>query len=177
MTSTSPRLGVDIGRVIIDGSSHPSGDDTSFISGTDSDALATPAMSGAFQALRRLNAVFDGRVWLVSKCHARVQGRSERWLAHHRFFEATGIDPGNLRFCRERPDKAVHCAQLDITHFIDDRADVLEHLRGIVGHLFLFGPQRRRHPDLGATATLTWADAERAVLATIQTPHTATATP
>jgi hypothetical protein len=30
---------------------------------------------------------------------------------------------------------------LGLTHFIDDRTDVLDHLRGVVPHLYLFGVQ------------------------------------
>jgi hypothetical protein len=36
------RLGVDFGRVINDASSHPSGDDTVFLGGTEEEMLATP---------------------------------------------------------------------------------------------------------------------------------------
>ena len=43
---TQHALGVDFGRVINDGSSHPSGDDTSFLTGSEETMLATPAMEG-----------------------------------------------------------------------------------------------------------------------------------
>jgi hypothetical protein len=42
----------------------------------------------------------------------------------------------------ERRDKAKHARDLRLTHFIDDRLDVLQHLRGIVPELYLFGYQR-----------------------------------
>jgi hypothetical protein len=42
----------------------------------------------------------------------------------------------------KRPDKALHCREIGITHFIDDRTDVLEAMVGIVSNLYLFGPQR-----------------------------------
>jgi hypothetical protein len=161
-----PRLGVDFGRVINDAASHPGGGDTVFLEGSEEDMLSSPAVAGAFQALARLNDRFDGRVWIISKCGPDVQARTERWLAHHRFFEVSGIDPGHVRFCRRRADKADHCKELQITHFVDDHPEVLAHLDGIVPHLFLFGPQRKPAASY-VVETQTWEQAERAISATL----------
>jgi len=159
-----PRLGIDIGRVIIDGASHPSGDDTAFFTGSITNALRTPAVPGTLDVLPRLVRRFGGRAWLVSKCGERVQERTRRWLEHHRLLERTGIPADHVRFCRQRPEKAGICAQLGITHFIDDRRDVHQALRGLVPHLYLFGPQPARPPGWLHHVT-TWAEAEAAVLA------------
>jgi hypothetical protein len=148
------RLGVDIGRVIIAGD----GPDTSFVGGSDEEALRAPAMPGAFDSLSRLRARFEGRVWLVSKCGPRVQARTRLWLAHHRFFERTGIDPEHLRFCRTRPEKAPICAKLGITCFIDDRADVLAAMSGVVPKRLLFGA--RVASIAGVIAVENWEAAE-----------------
>ena len=137
-----PRLGVDIGRVII----HGDGPDTSFIDGSEEDALRAPALDGALDALARLTTAYQGRVWLVSKCGARVQQRSRAWLAHHRFFDVTGISEENLRFCKTRPEKAPICEELGITCFIDDRYDVLDTMRGLVPTLLWFGATHSRSP-------------------------------
>src|SRR4051812_37338303 len=102
MNKREPRLGVDIGRVIIDGSSHPAGADTAFFNGDEATMLATPEMPGALDTLATLTRLFEGRVWLVSKCGPRVQERTLRWLAGHDFYGRTGIDPTHVRFCRER---------------------------------------------------------------------------
>ena len=51
------------------------------------------------------------------------------------------MPPDNLQFCLERAQKAEICRDLGLTHFIDDRADVLEHLEPVVPHRYLFGPQ------------------------------------
>jgi hypothetical protein len=141
-THNHDRLGIDVGRVLISPGDESS-PDTSFIGGSFEDALRTPPYEGMFDVLPRLVEQFAARVWIVSKCGARVAQRTEAWFKHHRFFERTGIDPANLRFCRERAQKAPICAELAITHFIDDRADVLEPMRGIVANRFLFGPQRK----------------------------------
>ncbi|MCE7005077.1 hypothetical protein LWC34_19920 [Kibdelosporangium philippinense] len=160
------RLGVDFGRVINDGASHPGGDDTVFLSGTVDDAMQTPAMPGAFETLARLTELFDGKVWIVSKAGERIETRTRQWLDHNGFWSATGIPAANARFCRKRPDKAVHCKRLGITHFIDDRQDVLRHLRDVVEHLYLFGQQKADPPEW-VIPTLTWPDVETAVTAGI----------
>lgn len=152
----APQLGVDIGRVIIDGDHHPSGDDTAFLKGGTEEMLRTPPVDGVLDTLARLVRLFGGRVWLVSTCGPRVQHRTRQWLLHHRVYQHTGIPPSHVRFCRQQPDKAVHCAELAISHFVDDRVDVLVALAGIVPHRYLFGPRGDaqvppgvQHADLG----------------------------
>ncbi|MFG1818401.1 hypothetical protein ACGFIF_31875 [Kribbella sp. NPDC049174] len=145
------RLGIDIGRVIIDGSSGTG--DTSFFSGDTTAMLRTPAVPGAFEAIARLVPRF-GAAWLISKCGPRVQQRSLEWLRHHRFFELTGIAEGNVRFCLQRPQKAIHCADLGITHFVDDKPDVIAAIDGVVPYRYLFR---------------TWAETEAAILQDLQT--------
>jgi len=176
MNTQEIRLGVDIGRVIIDGSNHPDGADTAFFTGDTARLLRTPSVADVFEVLPRLVRCFDGRVWLVSKCGERVEQRTKLWLAHHDFAARTGIPVGNLRFCRRRPEKAVHCAELGITHFIDDRPDVHEALAGVVAHRYLFGPQRGPAPR-GVVATPTWRDVARAVTATVAEPPPAAGRP
>jgi hypothetical protein len=152
------RLGVDIGRVIIAGD----GPDTSFVDGTDEEALRTPEVPGATDALARLHRLFGGRVWLVSKCGARIEARTRRWLTAHRFFENTSIDPQKLVFCRTRPEKAAICARLGITCFVDDRWDVLASMAGLVSHRVLFGTSVA--PAAGVVAAADWVAAEAAVI-------------
>jgi hypothetical protein len=158
------RLGIDVGRVLISPGDESS-PDTSFIGGSLEDALRTPPYDGMFDVLPALVERFAARVWIVSKCGTRVRERTEAWFRHHRFFERTGIDPSNVRFCRERPQKAPICAELGITHFIDDRADVLEPMRGIVANRFLFGPQRRPvAADAGLHPLADWPAVGRTLL-------------
>ena len=137
-----PRIGIDIGKVImapIKGGKA----DTSFLSGTLEKAMETPPSPGAFEGVAKLVTAFAGQAWLVSKAGHNVQRKTRAWLRHWDFHAATGLPPENVRFCLERAQKAAHCKQLKITYFIDDRLDVLEHLRGLVPHLYLFGEQPR----------------------------------
>jgi len=158
------KLGIDVGRVLIS----PGDDlapDTSFIGGTLEHALSTPPYEGMFDVVPRLVAKFEGRVWIVSKCGHRIQQRTLQWFERQRFFERTGIDRRNVRFCLQRPQKAEHCAQLGITHFIDDREDVLQPMIGIVPNLYLFGPQRRSCPPRAVfTAVRTWSEVDAKLL-------------
>jgi hypothetical protein len=152
-----PRLGFDIGRVLI--APGDSSDDTSFLRGSDHDAMRTPPAAGAIHTLAGLCAAVDGRVWLVSKCGPRIEARTRRWLAHHQVFARTGLRPDHVRFCRRRPDKAVHCRSLRIDAFVDDRADVLRHLDGVVALRLLFGPQPSgRVAPAGSWPVRDWAE-------------------
>lgn len=157
-------MGVDIGRVIICGVSDSSGEDTSFFQGGIDETLRTPAVEGAFETLPILVERFGGRVWLVSKCGERTQQRTLAWLDYHDFYRLTGIPADNVRFCRARQDKAIHCRELAITDFIDDRLDVLEALRGVVARCYLFGVQRHPVPPW-VTPTPDWAAVRSSVLA------------
>ena len=132
-------LGVDIGRVIISAADSHGVSDTSFLSGSEERALLTAPTEGAFDALTEFVQAFEGRVWLVSKCGPRIQALTRRWLEHHRFHELTGLPRENVRFCLKRPEKREHCERIGATHFVDDRFDVLENLRGLVPNLYWFG--------------------------------------
>lgn len=137
-----PRLGIDIGKVIMEPVKGGKAD-TAFLGSSMEKAIRTPPAPGAFEGVRTLVTAFAGRVWLVSKAGASVQQKTRAWLKHWDFYGVTDLRPEHLRFCLERSQKAGHCKQLKITHFIDDRLDVLEHLRGIVPQLYLFGEQPR----------------------------------
>ncbi|WP_433683478.1 hypothetical protein [Nocardia sp. CA-119907] len=161
-----PRLGVDFGRVIQGAALPHRGADTVFLSGGIEEALATPPTDGAFDVLGRLVERFDGRVWVISKCGPRVQERTLQWLDHQGFYQRTGVSRDSVRFCRKRADKAIHCAELGITHMIDDRLEVHLALRDLVPHLYLFGVQAEPVPEW-IEHTPTWPDVESAVGATL----------
>jgi len=154
-----PRLGIDIGRVIINGPAHPGGGDTAFFEGDEPTMLATPEMDGSVAAIGRLVTLFGGRVWLVSKCGPRVQERTLRWLEAHDFYRRTRLPAGHVRFCLTRGDKRLHCEELGLTHFVDDHPEVHAAILGIVDHHYFFGPQAEPVPDYG-THVSSWADVE-----------------
>jgi hypothetical protein len=156
------KLGIDVGRVLISPGDE-SKPDTSFIGGSLDDALNTPPYEDMFDVVPALVSRFGGRVWIVSKCGQRIQERTMQWFDRHRFFDRTGIDRRNVRFCLTRPEKALHCREIGITHFIDDRTDVLEAMIGVVPNLYLFGPQQAPAAP-GMQHLASWKDVARVVL-------------
>jgi hypothetical protein len=125
-------LGVDVGGVIIDLVSEDRGRDPA------ADFAAASPVAGAFESIGRLvERRFAERVWLVSRCDAPVEPLILAWLDCHEFFRVTGVARERVRFCRERHDKAAICRELGVTHFVDDRHDVLGPLVGVVAHPFL----------------------------------------
>jgi hypothetical protein len=177
-TIDEPRLGVDFGRVIHGGAADSGREDrreagqqdTAFLAGGMAEALLTPATEGAFEVLPRLVERFRRRVWIISKCGERTEEKTRRWLDHHRFYERTGLPPGNVRFCRRRADKALICAELGITHMIDDRLDVHRAIRDLVPYRYLFGPQDESVPDW-VTPVPTWAEADSLITASTTMPR------
>lgn len=157
-----PRLGVDFGRVIHGGAAESGEEDTVFLDGDAEEAMRSPATAGMFETLPGLVDRFGGRVWVISKCGERIQRRTLEWLDHHDFYGRTGVPSGNVRFCRKRADKAVHCGDLGITHMVDDRLSVHTALRGLVPNLYLFGPQTAPPPDW-VRAVRTWADLDEEI--------------
>lgn len=158
-------LGVDIGGVIIDRINDRT--DTSFFS---ENYLQTTAVPGVVESLRQLvEKRFGEHVYLVSKCGSKVEAKSLRWLDHHRFHQMSGVPSGNIRFCRERHEKAGICRELGITHFVDDRLEVLSYLE-TVGKLFLFRPEpsevRRFAQHLDRVQQVnSWEEIEKELLA------------
>ena len=165
MELREPRLGVDIGRVIIDGPGHPGGD-TAFFAGDEATMLATPEMPDALEVIARLVERFAGRVWLVSKCGPRTQARTLRWLDGHDLYARTGLPREHVRFCRRRVDKRGHCVELGLTHFVDDHPEVHAAIHGVVAYQYFFGPQAAPVPAYGRHAP-DWRQAERLILSTL----------
>lgn len=138
-------LGVDIGGVIIDRQNDRT--DTSFFG---PNYLKTTAVTGVFDCLR-LAGQRGFEVHLVSKCGENTQRKTLQWLQHHNFYQLTGVHPERVHFCRTRAQKAPICSARGITHFVDDRLDVLEYLSD-VEHLYLFQPNAQDEARWGVSA-------------------------
>ena len=100
--------------------------------------MDTPAVDGAFAAVSELcTGMFAFRVHIVSKAGPRIAALTREWLDTKGFFEETGVPRSNLWFVRRREEKREECRRLAITHFVDDRLDVLTDLDN-VAHRYLF---------------------------------------
>jgi hypothetical protein len=170
-----PRLGIDIGRVII-GPVHEvdsqgnATHDTPFVHVskiTDEQNLNMPPAEGIWVYVPDLLAKFrrrGGDVWLVSKARSkRTRDLTIAWLAHHEFANRTGLGVDRIIFTDERKQKVEVCKLYGINHFIDDRVDCLEPMIGLVPVRVLFGKQGasalRWANDTGTLHAETWATA------------------
>lgn len=131
-----PKLGIDIGGVIIDHSNRTSGN--SFFG---ENFLKSTIATDSFDRIRDLYDCFGKQVYLVSKATIENQNKTESWLVHNNFHTRTGIEKPNVFFCREHIDKKTICQNLGLTHFIDDKLKVLQYLIGHVPNLYLFSPE------------------------------------
>ena len=128
-------LGIDIGGVIIDRAND--GTDTSFFS---DNFLETTAVPEAFNTIGQLRArKFGAHTFLISKCGLRIEQKSRAWLEHKDFYAQTGVNPDNVIFCRKRHQKAGIAADLRLTHFVDDKLEVLGYMK-TVPTKYLFDP-------------------------------------
>lgn len=135
-TDIKKSLGVDIGNVIINHRGTNKDDET-----LHEERYSTiPAADGVFESLNELNKLFGGRVYLISKCTPWAQDKILQWLDDNGFYGKTGINPQNVFFVRERNEKDVVCRRSAITHFVDDRLEVLSHMVESTPHLYLFQP-------------------------------------
>lgn len=152
-------LGIDIGGVIMDG-----------VREDPEWRPDPPAIEGALSAIARLHQErFQARCWLVSRCKAEAEVELMTWLLRHSFFEATGIDPQRVVFCRELYEKPEICRRKDITHFVDDRFAVLSRMIKLVPHLFCLlsrasEPEAMRHGPDGIKTVRSWMEITDALL-------------
>jgi len=124
-------IGFDFGGVIIE--PYPETKSESF------ENLKVKAIPGAFEAIREFVEFFGPKnSFIVSKCGTTMEQRVSDWLRDNEFYKHTLLPSQNVFFCRERKDKAPICEKLQITHFVDDRVDVLQHMVGIVPNLYHF---------------------------------------
>lgn len=161
---TNTIIGIDIGGVIISRSNDRT--DTSFFG---PNYLSSTAVDDAFDSIAAL-ARAGFTVHLVSKCGANVEQKTRQWLTHHNFYGVTSVDKEHVHFCRERKDKAIICRDLGITHFVDDRLEVLSYLE-TVKHQFLFNPleaevEKNRHHLGSVVRVATWSELVALVLKT-----------
>lgn len=133
---TKKVLGVDIGNVIINNRLN----DPEVNKVDEVVYAAFPPSDGVFHALKTLNDYFNGEVYLLSKCTEWAQEQILLWLKSHNFYTKTGMKEENVYFVRQRHEKDGVCRKLGITHFIDDRLEVLSHMIESTPNLILFQP-------------------------------------
>ena len=139
-------LGIDIGGVILDFA-------LSFKSGGVSDEgfMATPVVVDSIESIAELNkGVFKDNIYLVSKYSNDGPEGIRKWLHSQKFYERTGIPESHLYQCRERDGKAPIVKELGVTHFIDDRAEVMSHFADFVPNLYHFQSKLENRDEYSA---------------------------
>lgn len=116
------KLGLDINGVLLNRENRLKGPIYSF-----------HAIAGAFVGIRRLIQEKFGaeNVYLVSKSLGEKRMQILEFFEKNLFYEDTGILRSHVYFCEARQDKAPICRELGITHFVDDRLEVLQYLRHV----------------------------------------------
>ncbi len=128
-------LGIDLGMVLIGERDMSVGvNDPGFPEAY----LAREEVDGAIDAVSRLaRERFGGRVCIVSKRSVATRALAIRWLIRHSFWSRTGLGIDGLHFCLTRAGKAPVCEQLGVTHFVDNRLEVLSHLESVTNRYLI----------------------------------------
>ena len=91
------------------------------------DKKETVPMPGSFEVINKLRQKVKA-VYIVSRVTDEQSYRAYKWFQKFNFFEETGLTPNKVHFCYERRDKAPICQRLGVSHFIDDRPEVMSHM-------------------------------------------------
>lgn len=95
----------------------------------------------AFRVIRLLiERRFRDRVVIVSRVNEEQEVRARAFVTSKAFVSEVGIPLERVHFCRKRDQKGPICKRLGITHFIDDRPEVMAFMPESVVHKILFNP-------------------------------------
>jgi len=137
------RIGIDIGRVIIDGNREDMLRPVTGVRRSES-FFGIPAVPGAFRTIERLVKRFGTEnIHLVSTCSQTNEKKVRMWFIDRGFYKATGVLQDHVIFCRTFEAKAKIAESLRLTHFIDDRPDVLDWMKKVVRVRILFRPEEK----------------------------------
>lgn len=121
-----PILGLDFGNTIVDVSGCVQLAGKRFRDFNFEELRNAHPYPDAYDSVRKLSENWFSEVHIVSKCDQESEGNITLWLHIHHFLDGGLIPTNGIHFCREREDKAPICKRLGITHFVDDRVQVLK---------------------------------------------------
>ncbi len=139
------KLGMDLGGVICD-RVKPDGQ---MVKDFLTDYRDVTEVDRSFWAIQKLvERLGKDNCFIVSSNMSAITELASRyWLTFRNFCGNTGFNPDHIFFCRGRELKAPICQELGITHFIDDRPQVLQALVGAVPSLYWFKPREQDLKD------------------------------
>lgn len=167
MTHGPPYLGIDIGGVLVDRAFHD--DDCSFFGNRPRATCGC----GVVHSPRLVGDVFDYRIGAGQqgrpsyRVHNPPVARALRFPRHHRRRH-------QVHFVDKRADKAPLCELLGVTHFVDDRSDVLESLDSVPNRYLFAGGSGHFSPDQpgdGVTLVSEWHELATILRASVNDEH------
>lgn len=139
----TPIVSLDFGNVIAvrDGHGNP--------------LLEMPEAPGLRAGISRLADLFGwGNIHVTSRCTEPKEAEIVQWLRNHNIVADGRMPVANVRFCRERHEKAPILSRIEASAHVDDRPDVLVPTAGIpsLRCRVLFNPAKEdlSLPGLGA---------------------------
>lgn len=103
-------------------------------------------------------------VYIVSRVSDEQSMRAYKWFQKFEFFEKTGLTPNKVFFCYERWDKGPICNRLNVTHFIDDRPEVMRYITIPLSRKLLMNPVEKDVIEQGqqyCNIVKSWLDVEQ----------------
>ncbi len=125
-TFPKPRIGFDVGNVILE--TDTDGSRPAEIRHAGSHPLDLPQsyVDGALSVIRdTVGKLGAQNVHIISKCGVSMQQKTQRYFEETNFFDKTNFARENVWFVKKRAEKAPIAARLALTHFVDDRSQIL----------------------------------------------------
>ena len=158
------KIGIDIGGVLRSRRSSAESQVTT---------LPQPPNPHALQVTTNLVRKYGKEnIYIVSKCAEESEDAMFSWLRDNGVFDEVGVDPQNVYFCRLRTDKAPIARDLKLEYFVDDRAEVLESMRGIVNRRVMYSASGNYEDsdDAEIVRLSSWLDIESDLLQNSKAP-------
>lgn len=137
-------IGIDLGNTIVR-SQHGHG--------------STQAFPDSLRTIRKMVQAFN-KVVIVSRVNPAQEIRARQWIKDSQFEANTGIPIEDVHFCENRSDKGRICKSIGVTHFIDDRPEVMHSMPPGVRKI-LYGPSledQRKHSIEGMEIVQSWKE-------------------
>jgi hypothetical protein len=102
-------------------------------------------MTGFMDALRRLKVIFEDKIYIISRVDTLAdEYKVSDYLDKHDIYK--WINFFNVNFCRRRDEKGPIAENLGISHFVDDRTEVLSYMKS-VKHRYALNPTEQQLKD------------------------------
>lgn len=123
-------------------------------------------MKDAVKIVRKMvDAYGADNIYIISRVRThQLSMVTGVWLEYHGILKKTGIPLENVFICYKLKDKAELAAKLELTHFIDDRLEVLDYFSKKI-NLIAFQPTKyaiKKYPDTAARSVVvnSWSEVE-----------------